>query len=461
MALSANTVWEIRTTGSDTLNGGGFVTGASGTDYSQQNAAQYALTGVTTAAANAICLSASASADMIGNICQILSGTNFIVGFYQILSVVAGVSFTLDRTCTTAAGALGAINIGGALASPGQCAALLVTGNAVWQKSGAYTIASTTANVATGKVAIALGVIWQGYNAVRGDDGTAPILQVASAGVTGITIFQNSSVNSTTRNISVDGQSKGTITGLNVAGTCDLITASNCTSNGIGFFGCTLSRAVVTGCTGGVGYSIGNTASLFACIAYANTVAGFNIAASNVFLSNCLSYGNTGGTTDGFIIIQPCTFVNCTAYGNGRDGFRSVGLGAIGDGVLSFNCISENNGGWGFNAGVVNTFTKTFNLAVYNNTAGATNGVIVNSNLITPSGDVFVNAASSNFALNNIAGAGALLRGTGFPGTFNAGATVGYLDVGAAQHPDSGGATTIFVEATSIQITERYGSIGY
>ena len=39
MALSVSQVWEIRTTGSDT-NGGGFHAGASGTDYSQQAAAQ-------------------------------------------------------------------------------------------------------------------------------------------------------------------------------------------------------------------------------------------------------------------------------------------------------------------------------------------------------------------------------------------------------------------------------------
>lgn len=34
MALSSATVFEVRTTGADT-NGGGFVAGAAGTDYSQ------------------------------------------------------------------------------------------------------------------------------------------------------------------------------------------------------------------------------------------------------------------------------------------------------------------------------------------------------------------------------------------------------------------------------------------
>jgi hypothetical protein len=40
MALPTTTVIEVRTTGNDS-NGGGFVAGASGTDYSQQNSAQY------------------------------------------------------------------------------------------------------------------------------------------------------------------------------------------------------------------------------------------------------------------------------------------------------------------------------------------------------------------------------------------------------------------------------------
>src|ERR1700722_18984612 len=133
--VSANTVWECRTTGSDT-NGGGFVTGASGTDYSQQASPQYTLTLVTTAAANAICLSASAAANMVGNICYIASGTNFIVGWYQIISVSVGVSFTLDRTCTSAAGANGSINIGGALATVGQAAQNCVNGNVVYIFNG-------------------------------------------------------------------------------------------------------------------------------------------------------------------------------------------------------------------------------------------------------------------------------------------------------------------------------------
>ena len=51
---------------------------------------------------------------MKDNIINITGGTNFTTGHYQIISVVVGVSVTVDRNCTTAAGAAGTANIGGA-----------------------------------------------------------------------------------------------------------------------------------------------------------------------------------------------------------------------------------------------------------------------------------------------------------------------------------------------------------
>ncbi len=171
-AISANTVWEIRSAGVDT-NGGGFVTGASGTPYTQQDAAQYALTGVTTAGADAILLTASAATDMVGNIAQITSGTNFTAGFYEIISVVAGVSITVDRNCATAAGALGVVNIGGALKTLGRAnihaAGTVQAGNTFYVKgnwTGSTVGASDTFTVA-GTVTNPVRII--GYGTTRGD----------------------------------------------------------------------------------------------------------------------------------------------------------------------------------------------------------------------------------------------------------------------------------------------------
>src|SRR5687767_10192193 len=103
MALSNATVIEVRSTGA-TTNGGGFVTGASGVDYSQQDAAQYALSdGVTDG--SAVILTASAATDMIGNLVYVAGGSGTITpAWYQITAASAGVSITVDRTTGLTAG---------------------------------------------------------------------------------------------------------------------------------------------------------------------------------------------------------------------------------------------------------------------------------------------------------------------------------------------------------------------
>lgn len=121
MPISAAAVFEIRATATaGNVNGGFFVTGASGVDYSQQDAAQYALTGVTSAGAGDTVLTASAAADMVGNGLFVISGTNLATNrYFEIVSVVPGVSIT----CATRAsggsislgvGADGVMNVGGA-----------------------------------------------------------------------------------------------------------------------------------------------------------------------------------------------------------------------------------------------------------------------------------------------------------------------------------------------------------
>src|SRR4051794_28898639 len=109
MSLSAATVWEVRpgATGASANNGGGFVAGATGTDYSQQNSPQYNaadLSGTNANTATPAVTSASHSfvgAD-VGNLIHITAGTNWTAGFYQIVSVAAGAA-TLDRACASVA----------------------------------------------------------------------------------------------------------------------------------------------------------------------------------------------------------------------------------------------------------------------------------------------------------------------------------------------------------------------
>src|SRR3990172_522671 len=93
MALPATTVWEVRTDGND-ANGGGFVTGASGTDRSQQAAAQIAYTDLVIGGTTTELTSAAFpfSAAEVGNILNVTGGTGFTTGWYQVVSVAAGVA---------------------------------------------------------------------------------------------------------------------------------------------------------------------------------------------------------------------------------------------------------------------------------------------------------------------------------------------------------------------------------
>ncbi len=176
MAITATAVWELRTTATaSNVNGGFWKPGATGVDYSQQDAAQYALTGGTSAGAGSVILHASAAADMVGNGVHVISGTNTTAGWYEIISVVVGVSITVDRAVTTGVGASIVANVGGGL-SDGSASPLttaVVAGNTVYIKAGTYTVAGATNwnwGALGGTTSLQCYVI--GYNSTHGDNPT-------------------------------------------------------------------------------------------------------------------------------------------------------------------------------------------------------------------------------------------------------------------------------------------------
>ncbi len=184
MAITANAVWEIRSTATaGNVNGGFYKTGASGVDYSQQGTAQYILTSGTVAA-SAVILHASAAADMVGNGLHMISGTNATAGWYEILSVVVGVSITVDRNCGTGAGSDAAFNIGGALSLGSSDDAVFetaVAGNKFYIKQGTYTLGGAV-NISAGGSAIS-AILVEGYASTRGDrpvDSTRPIFDTGA-----------------------------------------------------------------------------------------------------------------------------------------------------------------------------------------------------------------------------------------------------------------------------------------
>src|SRR5437016_803970 len=147
MALSASIVWETRASGASDNNGGGFKAGAAGTDRSQQNAAQVAInnsTITTSITTTVITFTAgyTASAADVGNVVQMLTGTNVTAGFYEITAQTS-TTWTVDRNVVTSGTTTNATgNMGGALATLGKLAAAMAASNKAYA-TGAFTSAAT------------------------------------------------------------------------------------------------------------------------------------------------------------------------------------------------------------------------------------------------------------------------------------------------------------------------------
>lgn len=440
MALSANSVVEIRTAGDDT-NGGTFVTGAAGTDFSQQDAKNTVGSNISTvdvvAVGTAVLTSATAAftAAIVGNGIYLQGGTGALAaGWYQVTVFTNATTVTVDRV--VAAGTGITMNVGGALASPGMAGGIgVISGFIFYIKSGTYTISSATPNISGGCFSSGLSVIIiQGYGVARDDFGTQPLLQ--AAGIATFVIITNTGSDSSTQNIDVDGAGLVSSRGISQRGSVFKCNASNFTNSGFAqsataFF----SRCTATGCsTAGAGFLNGSHNN---CVAYNNTVPGFTLGTAGTTESRCISDSNSGATTDGFSITAETTLINCVAYNNGRDGIR------IAEDVSNCtNCIAESNGAIGINLsggldGVVLINNATFGNVTSGIALGAGKGVI-NLGAVVGTSTFFTNAAAQDFSLNNVVGGGASARGAGYAGVLPVGGT-GYLDIGTLQHQDAGG----------------------
>lgn len=394
MAIAAGAVYEVRTTGSDT-NGGGFVTGSSGTDWSQQNSAQYAVTNAVTNGTTTITSStANFGTDVVGNILYIQGGTGSITaGWYQITSRTNSTTIVVDRSTGLTTGTGATLNIGGALASPGQAAQIATTnGNKIWINQGTYNVSTSTAGsggpVSTGTNS---QIVIEGYDVTRGDrTANRPILKwtASSPGATSYLVVLATNPSVIVSNIEMDGNNVTNVSGASFSNRglfIDCI-AKNCsTTSQAGFYGGGASsnrgpiRCYATNCTKGFSYG-----SPVQCIAY-NCGTGF----SDIYRATyCIAYANTGDGFNNSSGVLGAQLINCTSTGNTGDGFDTSASNSAG----FLNCVSTNNTGYGFNLHATN-FMR--NCATFNNTSGATNGTPhLNSGAVLLSADPYQNSAS-------------------------------------------------------------------
>lgn len=437
MALSAASVFEVQTGGSDT-NGGGFVTGAAGTDYSLV-ASKRTATGSNDSTTDAVAVgtgvitsvTAAFTSAIVGNIIYLQGGTGVLAaGWYQVTVFTSSTSITVDRN--VAAGTGITMNIGGALASPGMAGGVgLVSGNIIYIKAGTYTIASATPNIATGCFSSSLAVmVIQGYQTTRGDLGTPPLLQ--ASGISTFVIITSSGVDANTVNISLDGAGLTSSKGATLSGLAYMCAVLNCTNGGLD--GGSLIRCTATGCS----LVVALTATIMiSCVAYDNTITGFIIKVAGIAL-RCIADTNTGATTDGFsTTFDFVAIVNCVAFTNGRDGIRFTA-----DSNAIINNLAEANVAAGITTGgAAVDGSLLINNATFNNATGITitnSKGNINIGAIVGSATFFVDGPNQNFALNTTAGGGSSVRAAGYPGVLPIGGT-GFLDLGVLQHADPAG----------------------
>lgn len=452
MAISAATVWEVRASGGSDNNGGGFTAGSGGTDYSQSNTPIISVTdGHTTGGSSVTSASGPFTAAMVGNLINIVGD-----GIYQILSFTNSTLIGVDRA--TGSGSGQTLNVGGALATLTKLLANMVASNKAYV-TGAFT---TTATLALSQASVETGALPPtrliGYGSTRGDNVHATLTLQTNTGLIGINMTGGGW---TVENIDVDCASLATSTGFVVSAISNLrnCKASSFTLRGIRITG---TEAIVKDCevTGGTGAATAaidaaDSNGIFRCYVHDNSCPGIIAAHSTSVRFNVVA-NNTGGSSDGVRCNNYNNVLeNNTIHNNGRDGIRNNSANFAN--FCPRNNLLTNNGGFGINGttgtalGADSDFDGN---AFFGNTSGARTNMdstagIYGVNPYTNVRDVILTASpyvgpttgsTANFGLNNNPGAGAACRQTASPGGFpGLTATVGYLDMGAVQHMETGG----------------------
>lgn len=458
MTLSANTVWEVRTTGSDS-NGGGFVNGASGTDYSQQDAAQFSSTDlVVDATTNTKVTSAShnfVSTD-VGNLIQITAGTGWTTGFYQIVSVASNAA-TLDRSPAAVSTTGGTWAEGGAAASINKPP--VVGGNIVYAKKGTYTI-TTGMTLGDGNIVPNVPpIIYRGYNTTRDDitlgDVNRPTITTTSTIIMVTTngsaigfenfILTTSGATPATQGVVFGGTSPRGTWAANILVSGIFSSAGINTTNGGSIRLCR-----VTGMTSGTPAAAfciaGSSGDLIEdSLADGNTACvGFGQASGNNFGFSCVGCISTGNKHGFYSSLFIGRMLNCIAHKNTFDGLV---MDSNYEAPNIVGCLFTQNGRRGINAAAFPIPQRYQNLSCgyngfWNNVSGPYGNIFQSSTDVVLTGvSPYADSApetSLNFALNATAGAGALLRGIArtLPG-----GSVSYRDIGL-QHQDSGGGSS-------------------
>lgn len=432
MSLPVASVWEVRPTVGNDTNGGGFVAGAAGTDYSQQNSKNSggtngSTTDGVTSGTGLTSATGSYSSAIVGNILY-LSGTGVTTGWYQALSFSSG-TVTLDRSPGNGTGIT--VNIGGALSTMAQ----VITNMASTDGMICYVKATGTITTTSAQVLGITAKSFIGYTSSRGDNGRV----TWTTSTNSITLVDCGQAN--TRfwnfNFTCTAGTPGDGIRAHSGGNCGTMALRNCVVNGFnvglngneqidwGILNLILEFSEVKSC---VSHGILNTGRvvLFGSTVHNNGGAGIElingggiplilISAFSAIKSNT-SHGVTYiATSDNDTIAM----VNTNVVSNGGDGVRmSINSGQLR--VAMWNNIFYGNTGYHLNYPSNPPFCQSYQTnafgangtGVYNNGSGDTSD-------ITLTADPFTSRTGTppDLSLNATSGGGVLCKGVATPAT--------------------------------------------
>lgn len=404
-ALPAGLAWEVRTTGADTNGGCYDIANDGGTDYSQQDSAQLALSDLAMASTGTTLTSATGgfTAAMVDNCIQITSGTNFTAGYYEITGHTDTNTVTIDRNATTGSAASSGVgNVGGGLATIQEAVDNIVSGNDVYIQDGQYAelVTLPSVNGANGDPVRMIGYVTNHSTVptgasrpdITGSDTRANAMNVGS--VAGWS-FENIRFHNATGN---------GVTGNTSAGTTNR------------FVNCRFDN------NGGIGWSISQRVSFLGCEFDNNTSHGIGVGVGNgtYFQSMYYSYfhdnGGSGvldgnGTNMKHIIgsvadtnagegffIKLGTLIGNTSYGNTGSGFRQQSGSANAADMIWVDNSSFDNA-TGFKKDVTTYIDNYFDYNHYEGNTSALSNFTAGANDVT-SDALYTDPANGDFTIS-------------------------------------------------------------
>lgn len=347
---------------------------------------------------------------------------------------------------------------GNPYATPGKALAVAVAGSAgwvIWVKAGTYNTTSNTNNIASGTLNFnqtgsqtAFNRM-EGYTTTIGDGGR--FTMTLGSGLTGTMVTMNNANSyQILNNIEVVGNSTSGSSALNIIGRSNRVynfKISAFTGGGSYIVNLATNATLMAGEISG-----GNTSNYAALNTSDGSLikdlwvhgnAGRGVDSSNgtgAVFHRVRSTDHTGSQGYGFHIQGAPEFIliDCVADNNAQSNYYLQNGNPT---LHCFNCISTRTGGyhWDNRSGV--NAINLYNCAYYSATSGlspVTPTVITNLQALTG----MPYTGSGDYNLNNTAGAGAACRGVLSSQTSGL-SDNSYNDIGAVQHQDAGGGTTV------------------